>query len=139
MTGDDDKVLQMLAGATFGPNAKVILPSGTALGPAEAQAFTAFYATESADRSREPRQRRTTQPARDNSPLSSRHDRWAGDQATDRATLVARARAARYRDIQRVRAERARRRPTDRTIGNIAITAAIVTVIVAVIASIALT
>lgn len=42
----DDAVLQMLAGANFGPGAKIILPSGAVLGSDEAQAFTAAFARE---------------------------------------------------------------------------------------------
>ena len=43
----DEAVLRMLAGAHFGPRAKLILPSGTALGGDEAQALTSFYAPDS--------------------------------------------------------------------------------------------
>lgn len=46
MTPDDDAVLRMLAGANFGPNANVVLPSGERLNGDEAQALTSFYADE---------------------------------------------------------------------------------------------
>jgi hypothetical protein len=41
---NDEFALQLLAGASFGPNAKVTLPSGRELGADEAQALTSFYA-----------------------------------------------------------------------------------------------
>lgn len=44
MTPDDDQILRMLAGAHFGPGAKVILPSGLELGADEMQALTSAYA-----------------------------------------------------------------------------------------------
>lgn len=44
MNVNDDKVMQMLAGANFGPNTKVILPSGEEIDGTEAQALTSFYA-----------------------------------------------------------------------------------------------
>jgi hypothetical protein len=40
----DDAVLRMLAGANFGPDSKLILPSGVTLDGDEAQAMTSFYA-----------------------------------------------------------------------------------------------
>lgn len=46
VTGDDDAVLDLLAGAHFGPNASLKLPSGTVLGAAEAQAWTCLYSDE---------------------------------------------------------------------------------------------
>ncbi len=44
MTPDDDNVLRMLAGATFGPGAAVTLPSGQVVDADEAQALSAVYA-----------------------------------------------------------------------------------------------
>lgn len=46
-SASDEAVLRMFGGAHFGPNAKLILPSGTALGGDEAQALTSFYAPDS--------------------------------------------------------------------------------------------
>ena len=43
---NDDAVLRMLAGANFGPNAKITLPSGTTLNGSEAQVFTGMYREE---------------------------------------------------------------------------------------------
>lgn len=40
----DIPVLQMLAGAHFGPDAKVPLPSGREIAASEAQALTSAYA-----------------------------------------------------------------------------------------------
>lgn len=40
---NDDQVLGMLSGANFGPNAKIILPSGAELTGDEAAAFTAAF------------------------------------------------------------------------------------------------
>lgn len=40
----DEAVLRMLAGANFGPDATVVLPSGREVGGDEAQALTSFYA-----------------------------------------------------------------------------------------------
>lgn len=45
----DEAVLQMLAGANFGPGARLILPSGKELDPGEAQALTSFYAEDAED------------------------------------------------------------------------------------------
>jgi hypothetical protein len=44
VTAADAAILKMLAGASFGPNASVILPSGRQIDPAEAQALTSAYA-----------------------------------------------------------------------------------------------
>lgn len=41
---NDEMALRILAGANFGPDAKVILPSGHELDANEAQALTSFYA-----------------------------------------------------------------------------------------------
>lgn len=41
---NDEKALHALSGASFGPKAKVVLPSGAVLNGDEAQAFTALYA-----------------------------------------------------------------------------------------------
>lgn len=41
---DDEAVLKMLAGASFGPGSKVVLPSGRAIGGDEAQALSSLYA-----------------------------------------------------------------------------------------------
>jgi len=49
MTPDDDNVLRMLAGANFGPDSSVILPSGQRLDADEAQALTSFYADDDPD------------------------------------------------------------------------------------------
>lgn len=45
----DERALAALAGANFGPNASVVLPSGRTLDSAEAQAMTSIYAEESPD------------------------------------------------------------------------------------------
>lgn len=45
ITSGDDAVLRMLAGASFGPNASLTLPSGATLDADEAQALTGAYAT----------------------------------------------------------------------------------------------
>lgn len=44
LTPDDAAALRMLAGAHFGPNANLTLPSGRTLTPDEAQALTSAYA-----------------------------------------------------------------------------------------------
>lgn len=44
MTPEDAQALRMLAGASFGPNASLTLPSGETLTADEAQAFSAAYA-----------------------------------------------------------------------------------------------
>ena len=40
---DDDALLKMLAGANFGPNTKIVLPSGTEISGDEAQVFTSLH------------------------------------------------------------------------------------------------
>lgn len=45
MDPNDEACLDMLAGAHFGPNAGVVLPSGRRLDADEAQALTSFYAS----------------------------------------------------------------------------------------------
>lgn len=90
---NDDAVLRMLGGATFGPNARLILPSGTELSGAEAQAFTGAFAGDTGDVSGAENSMmggdRQEEISAD--PLSSRHDAWTGDPKTDRQNLVARA------------------------------------------------
>jgi hypothetical protein len=44
LSADDDRVLQMLAGANFGPDSAIVLPSGVTLGGDEAQALTSAHA-----------------------------------------------------------------------------------------------
>lgn len=44
MPSNDEAILKMLAGANFGPNASLTLPSGQTLDAAEAQAMTSLYA-----------------------------------------------------------------------------------------------
>lgn len=43
-SGADEACLRLLAGASFGPNASLVLPSGKRLSGDEAQALAAFYA-----------------------------------------------------------------------------------------------
>ena len=43
---NDDLVLKMLSGATFGPDTKLVLPSGRVLSGNEAQAFTSAFSSE---------------------------------------------------------------------------------------------
>lgn len=43
VTGNDDAILAMLAGAQFGPDASVTLPSGKKIGAEEAQTWTDLY------------------------------------------------------------------------------------------------
>ena len=43
---NDELVLRMMAGATFGPNSSLVLPSGRHLSAEEAQALTSFYAAD---------------------------------------------------------------------------------------------
>lgn len=104
-----DAVLRRLGGASFGPGAGVILPSGRVLGGEEAQVFTsAFdderqktevpYPPDAPSNTPDPRhtsvrtQNYTTQELAN--PPSSAHDRWTGDPQTNRAMLVQRALAA---------------------------------------------
>lgn len=44
MTSNDEAILKMLAGANFGPNASLTLPSGETLNADEAQVMTGLYA-----------------------------------------------------------------------------------------------
>ena len=46
IAGNDDAVLAMLSGATFGPDASLILPSGARLDGNQAQAWTSVYRDE---------------------------------------------------------------------------------------------
>ena len=48
---DDEMILRMLAGARFGPNASLTLPSGRVLSASEAQVLTSFYAEDAGDES----------------------------------------------------------------------------------------
>lgn len=50
LTPDDDAVLRMLAGANFGPGAKLVLPSGQRMEGDEAQVLTSAYAPARTDR-----------------------------------------------------------------------------------------
>jgi hypothetical protein len=49
---DDEAALRMLAGASFGPDCEVVLPSGRTLSADEAQALTSYYAPSTAERGR---------------------------------------------------------------------------------------
>jgi hypothetical protein len=80
----DDAVLRMLGGAEFGPNAKLILPSGRSLDAKEAQAFTAAFGQQAS-------QEQATQA---DNPLSSKNDKGTGDEVQDRRNLVERAKNA---------------------------------------------
>jgi len=46
---NDEAILQMLAGANFGPDAGLTLPSGKTLNASEAQAWTSVYADDSSE------------------------------------------------------------------------------------------
>lgn len=46
-TSNDEAILQMLAGANFGPNSSLTLPSGKKLNASEAQTWTSVYADDS--------------------------------------------------------------------------------------------
>lgn len=79
---NDDEALRFLAGASFGPNAKLILPSGRELPSDEAQAFTSMYSnirpgrrTGGASESR-PRRSRAGAPVRRPGRPFARAVRW---------------------------------------------------------------
>ncbi len=44
---NDEEILRMLGGATFGPDASLTLPSGKTLAANEAQVMTSLYADDS--------------------------------------------------------------------------------------------
>lgn len=81
----DDRLLQSLGGATFGPNAELVMPTGTRLPADEAQAFSA--ALKGLDLTTDQEDRRN-RPASD--PLDSRHDNWTKNQGENRKNLVSR-------------------------------------------------
>lgn len=95
----DDAALQLLRGSVWGPNAKLILPSGRQLSGAEAQAFTAAFepvtemgSTDTvADFDDDPGVYERGCSRTHSNPLSRSNDRWTDDPETNRAQLVARA------------------------------------------------
>jgi len=94
---NDDAVLKMLSGAQFGPNAKIVLPSGKQLSGDEAQAFTSAFSddrTESAS-DRVPDEEDTHPSSPDNRPHYPQDMMTGfGDPAEDSRRLVARAKQA---------------------------------------------
>lgn len=89
---NDDALLRALSGANFGPNARIILPSGKEIDGREAQAFASAFSHDDQAPEDECLGRHThdryVDPA---NPLSSVNDDWTGDPETDRARLAARA------------------------------------------------
>lgn len=90
----DDAILNMLGGANFGPDAKLILPSGLVLDGREAQVFTSLFAAESSppDMPTKESELEEVIPLRyEDDPLSSEFDDWTGDPMIDSRRLVQRA------------------------------------------------
>lgn len=90
----DDAALRMLQGASFGKDAKLILPSGKQLSSEEAQAFTGAFAEGDDSKRRGARKPRRIPVDDIDNPLSSANDVNTGDGMLDLAILVGRANTA---------------------------------------------
>lgn len=90
LENNDDVALRILGGATFGPRARLTLPSGAELGANEANAFTAAFDDGQASEKMERLGYTTHRP----DPLSSENDKWTSDPQENRRRLVDRAKAA---------------------------------------------
>lgn len=80
---NDDAVLRMLSGASFGPNTKITLPSGKQLDGDEAGVFSSLMSPEEIMQ----RESRRLRKPGFTGPLVSMNDDWDGDLVIDGQTL----------------------------------------------------